>query len=426
MHALADCNNFYVSCERVFRPDLKGKPVIVLSNNDGCVVSRSNEAKKLGIPMGAPYFEVEAIIKAHEVEVFSSNFELYGDMSRRVMMSLDKYFGNIEVYSIDEAFINLRGMEKESLSDFCRYVQKQVEKETSIPISIGIGETKTIAKLANEYAKKNSLGVYNSLQKDNWNQILMGMNVSEVWGVGRSYNRLLTSMGIRNIYDLKHLSNNSSLYAVFIRKTKSNGEHIMKELNGINCSSLHTIVDTQKSIMSTRSFGSGISRFNELQEAVASYSDIICRKLRSKGLVATNIGVFIHTSRFKPDYTFSYKTCLLPYATNSTPALIAESHALLKEIFVEGREYKKAGVMAWGLVRQKDLSEDLLRYLDPMYPKTLKEEQAMKAMDYINKRLNSELRIASTGMYQKWKSKAQLRSHRYTTRWAEILTIRID
>jgi DNA polymerase V len=421
--ALVDCNNFYVSCERVFAPHLEKRAVAILSNNDGCLVARSDEVKNAGIPMGAPYFKYKEELKRIKCEIFSSNYALYGDMSRRVMSVMASLCEEMEIYSIDEAFLDLTGVNE--VSEFCRYLKDQVLKRTGIPVSIGIANTKTLAKLANNIAKKDKRkgenkfnGVFNflDLEAREKTDIFEKMPLEEVWGIGRQYTKLLEKYSLETIQDLLLQPRE------WIKKKMTiQGLRLVNELQGVQSYSLEMSPNAKKSIASTRSFGKPIIELSSLSEAIASYCTRIGEKLRKEKEVASYIQVFLMTDRFKSDYKYYSLGIELSTQTNYTPELIQNSLILLKKIFKKGLFYKKAGVIVTGLVNSNLSNEDLFseKHLSKDTQKTL-----MQAMDRINiKYGRSTLRLAQTGFSQEWKMNRKLVSPRYTTVWQELLVV---
>lgn len=414
--ALVDCNNFYVSCERVFDPKLEGKPVIVLSNNDGNAVARSNEAKALGIKMGVPVFEIQDLIKTHEVQVYSSNYALYGDMSQRVMQTLSKFTPDIEIYSIDEAFLDLSQFKLYDLTDYGRRIQYTVKKWTGIPVSVGIAETKTLAKIANRIAKKSNKagGVLDLTASPYQDRALEMTDVEDVWGIGRSYSMFLRENGINNALQLRNTDDN------FIKKRMGIvGIRMLQELRGVSCYSLEQCYPPKKGITVSRTFKKAIETLDELKEAIASYASRGAEKLRKEHSVAGVLMVFIMTNRFKKErYYFNMETIRLPVATSDTPELIRYAHEGLKEIFRKGYLYKKAGVMFKDLVPENQIQANLFDSKDRNRSKKL-----MQALDNINIKLGSStLKYAAVGLThnQRWKTVFKKRSPSYTTNWDQL------
>ena len=335
---LVDCNSFYVSCERLFNPKIRKKPVVVLSNNDGCIISRSNEAKALGIKMGEPYFKAKDIIVKNKVEVFSSNYSLYGDLSRRVMRTLKRFNTEIEVYSIDEAFINLSNFPDSEVEKVGRDIRETVLQWTGIPTSIGIAKTKTLSKVANHIAKKKQSGVVSLIGVENLDPILEKVEINDVWGVGRQLTKFYQKNGIYNAKQLKNKSN------TWIKKCSNVlSSRTAMELRGIPCINLETNQTKRKSCVVSRSFGKRIEKFQELKEAVANYCLNASEKIRSESLVAKAITVFVRTSPFQRDYGYysNAKTIDFPIATNNSIETVKTAIMILESIFKNGYRIKK-------------------------------------------------------------------------------------
>ncbi len=413
--ALVDCNNFYVSCERVFNPKLNNKPVAILSNNDGCIVSRSQEIKDLKIPMGAPGFKYEGLIKKHGGTLLSSNYALYADMSSRVMDVLAMFSPDIEIYSIDEAFLGLNGFKNRDPESFGREIKKTVFKWTGIPVSVGISKTKTLAKVANHFAKRFSAyqGSLCLLEDDRIEKALAKTPVAEIWGIGLQYdkflrqNRIETALQLRNADDkfIEHYLTSMGLKTVL-------------ELRGYACIDLDEAPAAKKSIVTSRSFGKQVSALNELQEAVSEYVTRAAEKLRKQKCVSGLLMVFLSTNRFKegPQYNNSLSTTLFP-PTAYTPELIKTALDLLEELYLPGFEYKKAGVMLADIISEKDvpLSFMEINYLDD------KRKKLMETIDKLNKTFGQDtLFYASSGINKDWKMKRAKLSPHYTTHWKDI------
>ena len=402
--ALIDCNNFFVSCERAFNPSLKRKPVVVLSNNDGCVVSRSNEAKAYGIPMGTPVFKVQEIIKRHNIKVCSSNFKLYGDLSNRVMISLQMLCDKIEPYSIDEAFISISCLQEG------QFIRKKIMKWTGIPTSIGIGTTKTLAKAANEIAKKHP--EFKGVVEITNSEMLRLLPIEDVWGVGRQYSKLLKRLGIQTAYDLIQKPDDW-----IQRKLKIPGLQTVLELRGQECKKLKTESTHRKSVLSSRSFGKPVTSLKDLEEAVATYINTAARKLRSENLVTHRITTFINTG--KHAYSNGYykaETTELLSPTNFTPDLIKAAHQNLHKIFKPGIKYKKAGVLFTNLQPENPTQ---LSIITP-YKNT---KPLMQTIDNLNLQWGKyAIYPASTGIKKNWYMKSNMRSQEFTTNWNELPT----
>ncbi len=419
MFALADCNNFYVSCERVFNPALNGKPVVVLSNNDGCIISRSNEAKALGIKMAQPAFKIADLIERNQVAVFSSNYTLYGDMSRRVMTTLAAFTPEIEIYSIDEAFLNLAGI-PDKLEDYARTMRQTVLKNTGMPVSVGIGPTKVLAKIANHCAKKrpetNGVLVLDSPAKIG--ATLRTIEVGDVWGIGRQYTAMLQSFKVKTAWDLTQMPDS------WVKKKMTIvGLRIKKELEGEPCLEMELLPTAKKAICTSRSFGELQTELEPIHEAVANFASSCAAKLRQQKTCAKTIMVFIHTNSFKPNdpqyaRNIVYK---LPVATNSSIELIKYALALLDLIYQEGFRYKKAGVIVSEIVPETRVQCSLFDGVD-----RVKQDALMHAMDEINARFGSNaVKIATLGTGAQWKLRQEKLSPCYTTRWSDIIKIKV-
>ncbi len=399
---LVDCNSFYVSCERLFNPRIRKKPVVVLSNNDGCIISRSNEAKALGIRMGEPYFKAKNIIVKNKVEVFSSNYSLYGDLSRRVMRTLKRFNTEIEVYSIDEAFIDLSNFPDSEVEKVGREIRQTVLQWTGIPTSIGIAKTKTLSKVANHIAKKKQSGVTSLIAIENLDPILEKVEINDVWGVGRQLTKFYQKNGIYNAKQLKNKSN------TWIKKCSNVlSSRTAMELRGVPCINLETTQTKRKSCVVSRSFGKRIESFQELKEAVANYCLNASEKIRSESLVAKAITVFVRTSPFQRNYGYysNSKTVDFPIATNNSLETVKTAITILENIFRNGCRYQKAGVMLTGL-RDDDGRKNLFSSEKDEKIKTL-----MKSIDNTNYRYGrSTLSLASAGVHKKWNMRRQYSS----------------
>ena len=417
--AIVDCNNFYVSCERVFNPRLAGKPVVVLSNNDGCVVARSNEAKTLGIKMGVPVFQISSLIKTHKVQVFSSNYALYADMSQRIMNTLSRFTPDIEIYSIDEAFLDLSQFKQYDLTDYGHKIRSTIKQWTGIPVSIGIAETKTLAKIANKIAKKSvkAEGVLNLTASPYLNRALEITDVGDVWGIGHSYSSFLEKHGIHNALQLRDADDK------FIKKKMGiTGVRLLQELRGVSCYALEQFPSPKKGITVSRTFKNSIESLDDLKEAVAAYVSLGAEKLRKEHSVAGVLMVFLMTNRFrKENYYINIKTIKLPVATIDTSELIHYAHEGLKAVYRKGYLYKKAGVMFKHLYPENQIQADLFNYIDFKRSKKL-----MQTLDNVNKKMGSDtLKYAATGLTnnQKWKTVFKRRSPSYTTNWNQLVKV---
>lgn len=423
-YVLADCNNFFVSCERVFNPRLVGKPVVVLSSNDGCVIARSNEAKKLGVPMGAPAFQCKEMFAQYKVIVLSSNFALYSDMSSRVMHVLAEAAQEIEVYSVDEAFLTfpeaLAAPDAAYYTEYARTIKHDVYKKVGLPISLGMGPTKTLAKIANYLAKKRGEfgGVFDITDHPEFDAILKSIPVGEVWGIGRRYAKLLQRFGIETVYQLTQCKDD------WLRKQMSIiGLKTVMELRGIPCLDLQDQDSQNKSITVSRSFGKSISDLQQLQEAVTCYMSSAAAKLRKQQSVAKMITVFMVSSVRGESYrTYHTTTCMLEIPTAYTPDLLAAAFHCLEKLFKKGTVYKKAGVILQDFYDADCIQTTVVRET----PQLEKQAAIMQTLDTINNLLGKNtIFFASAGTERVWQAKTEKKSPAYTTSWHELLTIKI-
>lgn len=407
---LCDCNNFYVSCERVFNPKLEGQPVVVLSNNDGCAIARSNEAKALGIKMGAPVFQIQGLLDQHQVQVFSSNYALYGDLSNRVMQTLQNFTPAVEVYSIDEAFLSLSG---DVSAAAIATIQTTVKRWTGIPVSIGLATTKTLAKIANRQAKQRD-GVYILKHPE---AVLAELPVADVWGIGRQSTKKLQAHGITTALDLQQAD------LKWIRRQMGIvGVRIVQELRGIPCLTLELVPQPRKTCCVSRSFGRPVTELQDLREAIATHAARAAYKLRRDDLAASLLTVFIATNRFNQDepYFRSATTIGLPYPTNNAIALTKTALRALAPLYQAGYRYQKAGIWLSELSPASQMQRDL--FINPQDQE--KARKLMTVMDSLNQQFGTgTLRCAAEGMQRSWQTKAQRRSPRYTTRWDELLQV---
>jgi len=416
--ALVDCNSFYVSCERLFNPKIRKKPVVVLSNNDGCIISRSNEAKALGIKMGEPYFKEKDIIVKNDVQVFSSNYSLYGDLSRRVMRTLKRFNCDMEVYSIDEAFLDLSNYPDHKIEDIGKEIRNVVLQWTGIPTSIGIAKTKTLSKVANHIAKKKQSGLVNLIGIENIDPILEKVEINDVWGVGKQLTKFYHQNGI---YNAKQLKNKSNTWI----KENSNvlSSRTAMELRGIPCIDLEKINTKRKSCIVSRSFGKRVEGFQELKEAIAGYSLNASEKIRSESLITKSITVFVRTSPFQSKFGYysNSKTIDLPIATNNSIDIVKAAINILESIFKNGYKYQKAGIMLSHLseaTNNKNLFSS---------EKDEKINNLMKSIDNTNYRYGkSTLSLASAGVHKKWNSKREHYSKIDTTDFYSVPTIKTN
>ena len=400
--ALIDCNSFYVSCERLFNPKIRRLPVVVLSNNDGCIISRSNEAKALGIKMGEPYFKARNIIIKNNVQVFSSNYSLYGDISRRVMRTLKRFNSKIEVYSIDEAFLDLSNFSDKDVKDVGKEIRNTVLQWTGIPTSIGIAETKTLSKVANHIAKKQKSGVVSLVNIKDLDPILEKVEVRDIWGVGKQLSKFYIKNGIYNAKQLKNASN------TWIKKTKNVlSSRTAMELRGVPCIEIETKQAKRKSCCVSRSFGKKVEKLRELKESVTSYCLNAAEKIRSESLVSKSITVFIRTSPFQNKGIFysNSKTIDFPIATNNSIEIVKNALTGLDLIYKDGFKYQKAGIILSGL-SDSEKGNSLFKST-----KDEKIKNLMQSIDSTNYRYGrSTISLASAGINKKWSMRRQYSS----------------
>lgn len=425
MIALVDCNNFFVSCERVFRPDLRNTPCVVLSNNDGCVIARSNEAKALGIKMGAPFYQVRQLLEDNGVAVFSSNYVLYGDMSRRVMTLLSACTPKLDIYSIDEAFMDMSGMgNPEELSVYAHDIVKYITRGTGIPISLGIAPTRTLAKMASKFAKKykgyHSVCMIDTDEKRE--KALKLFDIADVWGIGRRIARRLKSIGVETAWDFVQKSE-----AWVRRELTVTGVRTWKELRGESCICIEDLPN-KKSICTSRSFpDEGISDLGLMEEAVANFASQCSRKLKEDGTVCGAMSVFAYTSRFRNDLPSDYMqfNVYFPVPTNDMMELVSMAVKVLRENWkTDGRcyYYKKAGVVVWNTCSDNAVQGDLFDAVD-----RYKRASLTKAIDEINRKNGfNTVRLAVQGYDMKWGLKREHVSKRFTTNINDIIEVHLD
>ena len=392
--ALIDCNSFYVSCERLFNPKIRNKPVVVLSSNDGCIISRSNEAKALGIKMGEPYFKAKDIILKNNVHVFSSNYSLYGDLSRRVMRTLKRFNSEIEVYSIDEAFLDLSNFSDDEIESVGIEIRSIILQWTGIPTSIGIAKTKTLSKIANHIAKKEKSGVVSLIGIEDIDPILEKVEIGDVWGVGRQLTKFYIKNDIYNAKQLKNISN------TWIKKSSNVlSSRTAMELRGISCIDLEIQDSKRKSCVVSRSFGKKVETFQELKESVTNYCLNASEKIRSESLIAKSVTVFLRTSPFQNRgiYYSNSKTIDFPIATDNSIEIVKAAINGLKDIFKRGYKYQKVGVMLSGLSNLENKNNLFSSSKDE------KIKSLMRSIDSTNCRYGrSALSLASGGVNKKW------------------------
>lgn len=425
MIALVDCNNFFVSCERVFRPDLRNTPCVVLSNNDGCVIARSNEAKALGIKMGAPFYQVRQLLEDNGVAVFSSNYVLYGDMSRRIMTLLSACTPKLDIYSIDEAFMDMSGMgNPEELSVYAHDIVKYITRGTGIPISLGIAPTRTLAKMASKFAKKykgyHSVCMIDTDEKRE--KALKLFDIADVWGIGRRIARRLKSIGVETAWDFVQKSE-----AWVRRELTVTGVRTWKELRGESCICIEDLPN-KKSICTSRSFpDEGISDLGLMEEAVANFASQCSRKLKEDGTVCGAMSVFAYTSRFRDDLPSDYMqfNVYFPVPTNDMMELVPTAVKVLRENWkTDGRcyYYKKAGVVVWNTCSDNAVQGDLFDVVDRE-----KRASLAKAIDEINRKNGfNTVRLAVQGYDMKWGLKREHVSKRFTTNINDIIEVHLD
>lgn len=414
--ALIDGNNFYVSCERVFDPALEKRPVVVLSNNDGCVVSRSNEAKALGVKMGAPWFQMQDLASKHGIVALSSNYALYADISRRMMSVLAQFSPDQEIYSIDECFLGMDGFARLDLTSYGQQICRRVRQWIGIPVCVGYGATKTLAKLANHCAKKllsgtNGVCDFGRMTECERSSLFSGIDVGEIWGVGPQLTKQLKARGIGTVNDLRQAAPK-----VLRREFSVTMERIVAELNGESCVDLEAVAQAKQQILSSRSFGKYVSDLASLEEAVASYMGIAATKLRDQGSIAGRVQVFIRTSPFRQDLPQHAQAVTIPLPAPSDDTLLLIRAALwgLRRIYRPGYEYQKAGVMLLNLlpinIRQRD-----------MFYTARNSDALMAVMDRINATWGrGTLHSAAEGVTKAWKMKRERMSPRWTTRWKDV------
>ncbi len=417
--ALIDCNNFYASCERIFNPRLIGKPIVVLSNNDGCIITRSAEAKELGIKMGEPYFKAKKIIDKNNVRVFSSNYSLYGDISQRVMETLARFASDVEIYSIDEAFLGLNGFENYELSKYCKYIRRTIKQWVGIPVSIGVSTTKTLSKIANNLAKKNKEydGVCILKSWFDINEALKLTPIEDVWGIGRRLSVFLKKYKINTAYDFTQLDKG------WIRKNMGVvGEKTFLELCGVSCIELELIPSDKKSCCVSRSFSKPVEKIDDLEESVSSYGTRVAEKIREEGLVAESMSIFVLTNYFnrkEKQYSNSIKL-QLSYPTNNSIKIVKRALEGIRKIYREGYRYKKAGVILYGLTKAKQ-TRGLLDY------DRENSDSIMNTLDRINERYGSStIRLASEGVEKSWRMRRESVSPCYTTRFDDLVEAKLS
>lgn len=424
--AIVDCNSFYCSCERLFRPDLMRKPVVVLSNNDGCIVSRSDEAKKIGIAMAKPYFMAKSLIQQYNVAVFSSNYHLYGDLSWRVMESLRMLLGisRVEVYSVDEAFVDLPEMHDQEIPGYALFIRHTIEQWTGISVSVGVAPTKTLAKAANYLAKQDKRAsncIKILLSPEQQKEALQSIRINNLWGIGSAYAGKLISMGITSAWELR----NMPVQWAYKNLGGVTGVRLVKELRGESCIGMRDPLTTKKMIATTRMFGNPVSDICAVKEAIATYTARAAEKLRRQHGAASVIRVFIvpggqsHTGNAHHESAISSYS-ILPVATSITQELIKPALQLTDQLYESGKSYKKAGVILSGIIPDTSVQGNLF------VPYTQNRNRyLMDVMDNINFSMRDDiLKFAAAGTSKNWKMRQELRSPRYTTRWNEMFEVK--
>lgn len=424
MKCIVDCNSFYCSAERLFRPDLLRKPVVVLSNNDGCIISRTDEAKAFGVGMAGPYFMAKPLIDKYGIEVFSSNYNLYGDLSMRVMDTLRTLSPSVEVYSVDEAFLDLSHIDPKEIPAYSMHIRKTVEQWTGISVSIGVASTKTLAKAANHLAKKNKAAtqcVYILADAVQEQRALQQLRVSSLWGVGRAYAQKLENLGIVSAWDLRNMSEEWA----YRQLGGVVGTRLIRELRGQPSIDMRDPLESKKMIATTRMFGDPVNNITDIKEAVATYTSRAAEKLRRQQSAASMISVFIvakeedHMADFHRGNSISDYTTL-PSATSATHRLIKPAVEIVDRLYETGTWYKKAGVMLSGLVPDDSIQANLFAA-----EQVNEQRLLMDMVDNVNFSMRDDvIKFASSGTKRDWKMRQALRSPRYTTRWDELFEVK--
>jgi DNA polymerase V len=423
MKAIVDCNSFYAACERLFKPELHGKPVVVLSNNDGCIVSRTDEAKALGIRMAGPFYQNRKEIEENKVAVFSSNYHLYGDLSKRVMDTLRLLSPSVEVYSVDECFLDLNGIDPSKLYDYSLYLKHTTELWTGIPVSVGVAPTKVLSKLANKLAKKDKIGTRGVMvlqTPEQQMEALMRTEIEDVWGVGTAGSRKLRMFNINTAWDLRNMNED------WVRNNLGGvvGVRLLKELKGLPCIDMKDPLLKKKVIATTRMFGKPVYELRELKEAVATYVSRATEKLRRQQCAARAISVFIvfNNRKINQEYepTSRSLSFCMPEATYLTHQIIGYAMALVEGLYREGDKYIKAGVILSEIVPCGSVQFNLF-----VEPESAEVQKLMHIMDNINFGIRDDMvKFAVAGTTRNWKMRQEMRSQRFTTRWDELCKVK--
>ena len=417
MFALVDCNNFYASCERVFNPNLQHKPIVILSNNDGCIISRSDEAKKLGIPMGAPIFKYRSLIANHDVKVFSSNYSLYGDMSSRVMSILKQFTPDIQVYSIDESFLKLEGFEDYNLTDYGMLMKNRILKWTGIPTCAGIAPTKALSKVANKIARKypnQTNGVYVIDTEAKRVKALKWTKIKDIWGIGKKLSNRLATKGCKNAYDFTQLPES------WVKSNMSVVEsRLQRDLLGIPTLDLE-VQKSKKSIATTRTFEKPLKKLDKIKERISTFAFVSGEKLRRQNSHCHMIIVILRSNYFREDLKQHYATKVisLPYPTNSSLVLSNYAIKAIEEVFKSGIAYKKAGIILTGLVPSNNYQLNIFDWENSNH------QPLMKAIDKINYRFSNKIKLANQDLKKTWKMKQDHLSPNYTTNLQDIIKVK--
>lgn len=423
IYALVDCNNFFVSCERLFRPDIETKPTVVLSSNDGCVVARSNEAKELGIPMGAPAFKWRYLFNQHNVQTFSANFEIYGDISKRITALLTTMTPRIEVYSVDESFLEITNLPVTDYPEWGKVVRESIMRHIGVPVSIGIAPSKTLAKLASEIAKKqpghSGAVSFVDATEEGMQQALEEIPVGDVWGVGRRLGPKLRAEGVGTAWKLRGLRPQRAQQLMGIH-----GRQMVAELNGVACYGLTREHEPAKSIMRSRTFGEDTNQLHVLESAIASMATSAAFTLRREGLLARRIGFFTNTNRHKPGYRQWSQELQLSQPTADTGSIISRLVAEIATVFLPSQQYHRLGVFLYDLIPDTVLQTDLLGDVDGAAHD--RSAARMAALDLINRKHGKgKLYYAAQDLGTSWEPKHQIRSPRYVSNWDELPEARI-